>query len=85
MEHLILLRDKMLKMSKSIGILINYHQDDQTILVEVQMYGLISKAAAKYSVPQDHIVQPPLKKYLAIVGIHFLRPFKLRSILKYHP
>lgn len=74
MEHVILLRDKMFENVESIGILINYHLDDQTTLVEVQMYGPISKAAAKYSVPRDHIVQPQLRKYLAIVGIHFLVP-----------
>lgn len=59
---------------KSIGILISYHQDEQTTLVEVQIYGPISDPAVKYSVLLDHIVQPPLKKYLAIVGIHFYVP-----------
>lgn len=42
--------------------------------MEVQIYGPISDPAVKYSVLLDHIVQPPLKKYLAIVGIHFYVP-----------
>jgi len=38
------------------------------------MYGPISDPAVKYSVPQDHIVQPQPKKYLVIVGSHFYFP-----------
>lgn len=55
----------------SLDIAINYHLDNQIILVVGQIYGPMLGAVARYSVRQDHTVQLQPKKFLAVVGIVF--------------
>lgn len=42
--------------------------ESQTIAVGEQIFGPTLVVVAKYSAQQDHIVQPPPKKLIAVVG-----------------
>lgn len=50
------------------GITINFLMESQTIVVGEQIFGLTLGVVAKYSAQQDHIVRPPPKKLIAVVG-----------------
>lgn len=51
------------------GIITNCLQDDQTILVEGQIYGLMLLLVKRYSVQRDHIAQQRYTQRIAAAGI----------------
>lgn len=55
----------------SAGMIINYLQGSQTILVEEQMYGQMLAVVVTYSVQQDRIVRQLSRKMLAVLGTVF--------------